>query len=289
MASAKTWLLRVFGGLVAIVVFAMALIYVISSRRIAKPYAFREHPVTVPTDSAGLARGEHLARLSCYGCHGAALEGRVFLDLPRIARIVAPNAMEGLASYTDAEFAGFLRHGVHKDGTASFIMSPVGLYHMSDADLGALIAYLRRQPTGTTPALPKTSYRLVGRLGMVMGQFRNVVENRDTTVAPVGDDPAYATTRHGEYLARMMCANCHSPRLTGDPFSPSPSIAGAAGYSAAEFTALLREAKPRLSTTKLTLMAEVAKGELHLLHDDEIAALYGYLSSLPQAGVPNVK
>ena len=47
------------------------------------------------------------------------------------------------ASYTDADFVRALRHGVRPDGK-SFLIMPANLYaHLSDADVGALIAYIR--------------------------------------------------------------------------------------------------------------------------------------------------
>ncbi len=289
MATLKKWMFRIVGGVVVLVAVASTAVFAVSSRKLNTRYHFRTRQVATKTDSASLARGEHIARLSCYGCHGDSLQGKLFFDIPNVARIVAPNAAEKLASYSDAEFAGYLRYGVRKDGSATYVMPPPGFYHLSGDDVAAALAYLRRQPRAATPALPDNAFRAVGRVGISMGQFPNVVELRDTTVAPVGDDPAYLTTRQGEYLARVICANCHGARLTGDAQTKSPSLAGAAGYSAEEFTTLLRTATPRASTTTLTLMGEAVRGELHLLSDAEIAAVYAYLKALPSGGVAEVK
>lgn len=276
----KRWIVRIFGGLLAVVVVGLGTLYALSARAIGARHPFREHPLVVPTDSAALARGEHIARMSCFGCHGDSLQGQVFFDEPGIARLVAPNALAKLDSVTDAEFAGFMRDGVRKDGTTSFVMPPVGFYHISDADLGSLIAFLRTLPRAATPSLPPNSYGPMGRLGIVMGQFKTVHALRDTTEERVGDDPAWATTRQGEYLARVICANCHGPKLTGDPTTPSPSIVGAAGYSLDQFVTLLRTGVPRDTAVKLTLMAEVARAELKHLSDEEIGAIHGYLRAL---------
>ncbi len=241
--------------------------------------------MSVPTDSAALARGEHIARMSCFGCHGDSLQGQVFFDEPGIARLVAPNALVKLDSVSDAEFAAFMRDGVRKDGTTSFVMPPPGFYHISDADLGSLITYLRTLPKAATPSLPRNSYGPMGRLGIVLGEFQTAYALRDTTMERVGDDPAWATSRQGEYLARVICVNCHGRNLTGDPTTPSPSIAGAAGYSPEQFVTLLRTGVPRDTATRLTMMRDVARAELHYLTDEEIAAIYVYLTSLPATGV----
>ncbi len=280
------WVARILGGLLAVIIVAAIALYVASNRAINAKHTFREYAVAIPSDSASLAQGEHIARLSCFGCHGDSLQGQVFFDQPGIARLIAPNAVEKIAGLSDAELAGFMRSGVRKDGTSSFVMPPVGFYHISDQDLASLIAYLRTLPRAATPAdLPSNSYGPMGRLGMAMGQFKTVAVLMDTTHERVGADPAWATSRHGEYLARVICSNCHGVTLTGDPATPSPSIANAAGYSAEEFTTLLRTGTPRDTATKLTLMGDVARAELRHLTDGEIQSVYGFLKALPPAGV----
>jgi mono/diheme cytochrome c family protein len=282
------WIVRILGGLLVVVCVAVLAIFVASNRIINKRHAFQEHPLTVPSDSASVAEGERFARIRCMGCHSDSLKGKVFFDEPMIARLIAPNVPAKIATLSDAEFAGFLRSGVRKDGTSPFVMPPPGFYHISDQDLGALIAYIRSLPVGEH-ALPANSYRLMGRLGITMGQFRTAVANFDTTEKRVGDDPAWATTRKGEYLARIQCTECHGLRLTGEPApegeAGTPSLSGALGYSPDEFVRLLRTGTPRDTTRKLTLMAEVAQGGLTHLTDEEIAAVYGYLKTLPVSGV----
>ena len=282
------WVRRIAGGLLLILVVAVCAIYVQSNRIIYKRHAFQPHPVALPTDSASIAQGERIARVRCYGCHSDSLWGQVFFDDRFVARISAANIPAKLLTLTDAEVAGFLRTGVRKDGTSPFIMPPPGFYHISDADLGALLAYLRSLPRGGDP-LPPNSYGPIGRMGVALGQFKTAVTEFDTTVARVGDDPAWATTRHGEYLARVICSECHGRRLTGDSAAAggegsSPNLSGAYGYSIEQFTTLLRTGTPREATTKLTLMAETAKFSLKYLTDAEIAEVYEYIKTLPLTG-----
>ena len=283
----RRWLARIFGGLLLVVLVAVVAIHVLSNRIIHRRHAFTPHVIAVPADSASIARGERLARMRCFGCHGDSLQGRSdFFDEPMIARIVAPNVPQKLATLTDAEFAGFLRSGVRKDGTSPFVMPPPGFYHLSDADIGALLAYLRSLPVDTV-RLPANSYRLLGRLGLALGQVETAVASFDTTQQRVGQDPAWATTRKGEYLARVICTECHGLRLTGDSAGGggTPSLAGAAGYTAEQFLTLVRSGTPREPTRQLDLMAEVALRSLKYLTDDEISAIHGYLSTLPLKGV----
>jgi mono/diheme cytochrome c family protein len=283
------WFRRIAGGLLLILVIAACAIYVQSNRLIYRRHTFQPHPVAVPSDSVSIAQGERLARMRCFGCHSDSLHGQVFFDERFVARISAANIPAKMLTLTDAEFAGFLRTGVRKDGTSPFIMPPPGFYHMSDADLGALIAYLRSIPQGGDP-LPPNRYGPMGRLGVTLGQFKTAVAEFDTTVARVGEDPAWATTRHGEYLARMICTECHGPVLVGDPAAAggsaaTPSLSGARGYSLQEFTTLLRTGTPREATTTLELMGETARNSLKYLTDAEIAEVYDYLKALPLTGV----
>jgi mono/diheme cytochrome c family protein len=281
---------RIVGALLLLVLIAVSVVYVLSNRIINRRFAFTPYRVAVPTDSASIAHGYRLARMRCFGCHGDSLQGRaLFFDEPMIARISAPNVPRRLTHVSDAEFAGFLRSGIRKDGTSPFVMPPPGFYHLSDADLGALIAYLRTVPV-MGPETPPNSYRLLGRLGVVLGQFEPSVASFDTTQERVGQDPAWATTRRGEYLARVICTECHGVRLTGDPnaaggASPTPSLAGALAYSLEEFTVLLRTGKPREAGKELGLMAATARGSLTYLTNEEIAAIHEYLSALPASGV----
>ena len=283
------WIVRILGGLLVIVVIAVCAIYVQSNRIINRRHAFQAHPVSVPTDSASIAEGHRLAQMRCVGCHGDSLQGRPdFFDEPNIARIVTPNVPKKLATLTDAEFAGFLRSGIRNDGTSPFVMPPPGFYHISDQDLGSLIAYIRSIPVPQNNH-PKSSYRLLGRLGVVLGQFKTAIAAYDTTQERVGQDPAWATTRHGEYLARMICSECHGLRLTGDVAAAggdvsTPSLAGALAYSPDEFTRLLRTGTPREPGKQLGLMGETARKSLSHFTDEEIAQIYEYLKGMPAKG-----
>jgi mono/diheme cytochrome c family protein len=281
----KRVVIRILRGLVLVAALAVIVVYIQSNRIINKRHEFRAHPVAVPTDSASLAYGERLARMRCYGCHADSLYGQVLFSEPIVARLTATNVPAKLATLSDAEFAGFLRTGVRKDGTSPFVMPPPGFYHISDADLGALIAYLRTIPQGGE-TLPPNSYGPMGRLGLVLGEFKTAVAEMDTTMGRIGQDPAWATTRHGEYLARMICTECHGLRLVGDPTGATPSLSGALGYSMDEFTTLIRTGTPREAGKTLSLMRDVATNSLKYLTDSEIAEIHAYIKALPATGVP---
>jgi mono/diheme cytochrome c family protein len=147
------------------------------------------------------------------------------------------------------------------------------LYNLDDADLGALIAYLRTLPDKGADTLPATSMRLLARVGLVTGKYdlEPSIITHDAVRPVNGPDPA----ARGEYIAKSTCTECHGQRLEGGDRTPALSIV--TGYSPAEFARLLRTGVPK-DGRELTLMAEVAKSRFAHLTDDEVDALYSYLS-----------
>jgi len=108
--------------------------------------------VAVPADAAAVARGRHLSEAVavCTVCHGDDLGGRLAFEHPLLGRGYTPNLTAGRggigAAYDAADWDRALRHGVDRSGRGLLFM-PVDHYqHLSDADLGAMIAYYRSMP-----------------------------------------------------------------------------------------------------------------------------------------------
>jgi mono/diheme cytochrome c family protein len=260
--------------IVSIVVIALLVIYAGSEYRLRQTFDIAAAPIAVPTDSAALDRGRHIFETrGCQGCHGAGVAGKVFFDQPMLARLVAPNVVRAIRGYSDPELARLLRHGVRPNGHGVAVMPSAMFYHLDDADLGALVAYLRTLPDKGSDTLPKTSMRLLARVGLVIGQYKLEPLNitHDAPRAPNGPDQA----ARGLYIARSSCSECHGQRLQGDESTPALSIVAA--YSQAEFTRLMREGLPK-DGRKLELMGETARNRFAHFTDDEVSALYAYLS-----------
>lgn len=106
-------------------------------------------PVTIPSDSASIARGAMLA-VGCQNCHDRDLAGKVFFDDPDIGVLPSSNLTRAAGSetegYTDVDFVRAIRHGVGKKGNMLMIMPANSYSHMSDQDLGCLIAYIKSLP-----------------------------------------------------------------------------------------------------------------------------------------------
>lgn len=169
------------------------------------------------TDAATLARGKVLMDgiVACGNCHMAVgphgeplfdkpLAGGFRFDDPGFtayASNITPDDATGIGRWTDAQLGKAIREGIRPDGSLIGPPMPIGFYrHISDADLAAIIAWLRAQPA-VKNAVPKSVYRipLPPAYGPPVGKV----------VAPPKSDKV----RYGEYLANIgHCMECHTPR-----------------------------------------------------------------------------
>lgn len=280
----------VLGGLAVLVLVTGTVAYVSGSRAVGQTHHVRPVGLVIPTDSASVARGAHLAAINgCPDCHGSDLGGRVFADAPPF-RVTAANLTPGEggvgARYTDADWDRAVRHGVKPDGRAVFIMPAAGFHHLADTDAADLYAYLKSLPPVDRP-LPPTEIRPLGRI-LAVGPLEAAFEvntARTRATAP----PAGPTAAYGAYLASVTCAYCHGADLRGaqppNPDSPpAPDLAAAGGWTYPQFVRALRTgnrpAGPRLDPEVMPWTITAA------MTDDERAAIYAYLGTLqgPRTG-----
>lgn len=168
-------------------------------------------------DAATLARGKQLMEgiVACGNCHaqvsaqgepqfGKPLAGGFKFEDPGFiayAANITPDVATGIGGWTDAQLAKAIREGIRPDGRLIGPPMPIGFYRqMADADLAAIIAWLRAQPA-VTHEVPKSVYRIP--LPPAYGP----------PVASVTAPPQADTVRYGEYLATIgHCMECHTPR-----------------------------------------------------------------------------
>jgi mono/diheme cytochrome c family protein len=139
------WLKRIgygVGGLAVVVVVTGATIYTMSESRFRRTYVVAPETLAPASDSAALARGEHLASAvaGCGGCHGPGLRGGAMFDAAPMGRLVALNLTSGDggvgATLTPEIIERAVRHGVGHDGRALRIMPSDGFQYLSDDDTG---------------------------------------------------------------------------------------------------------------------------------------------------------
>lgn len=232
MRTALKWAGLVVGALVVLLVIGGFVASRVGAANIAAVHDVPVTSLTIPADSAALARGAHLAGIyGCQDCHGDDLSGRVMGE-GGPARIVASNLTPaGIGGeYGPEDWDRAIRHGVGVDGTALFVM-PSGAYHsVSDAEAADLIAYLEALPP-VEKDLPPMEFTLLGRL-LAAGPL-DLAGGVHPEPTPASSPAPGATVEYGRYVAEGLCAYCHGEGLVGKeadqpgaPFAPNLAAAG---------------------------------------------------------------
>jgi mono/diheme cytochrome c family protein len=276
----KVWRFLGIGivGLGAMALIAFAVLYTGSQRLVDRVHDVPLSAFAAANDHALLAEGERLARIrGCVGCHGPALEGRVFIDEPLLARIVAPDLTLMAREHSDAELERVIRRGVRRDGRSVWVMPSPMFYHLTDEDLGAIIAYIRSVAPSDGPPT-EVRLRVLGRLGLVSGKFPPLVDEIDHAAPRFTPDREDALSL-GRYLTLTVCAECHGADLRGAQDGGAPSLSIAAAFSPEAFARLMREGI-ELGDRELGMMGGVARDRFAHFTDGEVDALHTYLRTL---------
>ena len=295
MANVVRWIVRILVGLVGVIVITLGMLYLVSGLRIGKHYDITPEAVVIPTDSASIAYGQHIAMTrGCTGCHMPNLAGGTFIDAPIFARLWARNLTPGKggagATYTDADWVRSIRHGVRPDGRALLFMLSQEFNQMSDRDLGALIAWLKTLAPVDT-AYPANSVGPIGRAIFLTGKLPLVPAELINHTAPrPADVPIGETAAYGKYLAGA-CAGCHGEGFSGGAIPGGPpgmrparnltpdDVSGIGKWSLEDFRTVLRDGRLP-DGTKLDSLAMPIASSRHFT-DLETAALFAYFKSLP--------
>ncbi|HET7042107.1 MAG TPA: c-type cytochrome [Gemmatimonadales bacterium] len=289
------WAGRVAGGLVAVVVVILGLVYLLSQRHFDRRYAVPGHDVAVVTDSATLARGAHVATTrGCAGCHGADLAGQTFIDAPPVARLYAANLTAGAGGvarrYTSAaDWERAIRQGVAPDGRPLFFMPSQEFYAIGDEDLGALIAYIQARPA-VDHVQGSQSIGPIGRALFLAGKLPLIPAELVDHAAPRPSSPTPGPTReYGMYLA-ATCTGCHGAGLSGGRIPGAPpamaiplnitpdTITGIGRWGRDDFAKAIREG---IRPDGRRLKPDMPYREYAQLSDDEVTAIWLYLSRVP--------
>jgi cytochrome c553 len=270
------WLGFVVVGLIAALILAIAYVHFAFEREVSRQYKVAETiSISLPTDSAEIAEGKRLAQITgCTHCHGETLTGAEPVDIPGMARFVAPNLTTILPRYSDAELVGLLRRGVKRDGTGAWFMPSQMFSHLHDDDLARIIAWARTMPAadGITE---RTQIHLIGRTVVVLGKFKSAAQQIEDLHAA---GPGVDTSTRGGYLVMNLCSECHAQNLKGEPLAKSPSLAVAKGYSAEDFARLMSTGIG-LGDRTFELMTPTAKARFSHLTPEEVESIRVFLAS----------
>jgi mono/diheme cytochrome c family protein len=293
MGKVLKWVGIVLGALVGLIVLALAAVYVVTGLRFNKTYDVQPASITIPTDEASIAAGEHLATSvrDCIGCHGDDLGGMVMADDPAFGYLASANLTPGKggagATFTDENWVRAIRHGVDPDGKPLMFMPSHEFTEMSAEDTAAIIAYLKTVP----PVDQEWDQPQLGPLARILfltGQVPLVPAELIDHDAPPPDAPEPGVTvEYGEYLA-LTCTGCHGATLSGGaiPGAPpdaveaaniTPHETGLAGWTEEDFFRALREGVDADGEAIDTFMPWQAFSNMT---DDEISAVWLYLQSV---------
>ena len=282
------WTGRILGGLVLLIVLAVAAVYVISSRHINRTYDFPDSPVRAAADSASLERGRHLVEAvgKCQECHDGDYGGKMLIDAAPMGRLAATNLTKGrggLGDYSDADFERAIRHGVGRGGRPLVFMPSEAFTALSDADLAAVIGYLRTVPP-VDREMPPVRVGPVARALYLGGNFPLLPVTMIDHTANRAVPPAGVNTEYGQYLATVGgCRSCHGLALAGDANPDAPDITpGRLGsWTEQDFFRALREGRrPDGSVIDPIKMPWVRSGQMT---DDEMRAVWMWMRSVPAA------
>jgi mono/diheme cytochrome c family protein len=274
-------------GIIAILLVAIGSIYFVVDSKLNQTYMIPVEGFEIPSDPESIARGEHLVKVlaGCEDCHGADLGGMQFFDDPLSGRIASKNLTSGKGGigsiYSDADWVRAIRHGVGSDSKPLVEIPSNIYYNISDADLAAMIAYLKSIPP-VDNQLPPDSVGPLTRVFILLEPSllpAQVIDHQ----APRPPSPApEVSLEYGSYLA-VACTVCHGENLSGGLGAGSglnlTSGGDLANWTEEDFIETLR--------TGYTPSGKLLDGELMpwgrigQLSDDEIKAIWLYLKSIP--------
>jgi mono/diheme cytochrome c family protein len=265
----------------------------LGERKMKRVIMVATEPVDVLFDSKHIAQGRYLFNTrGCASCHGANGGGAQVMKDDGLL-IVSPNITGGynsaISAYNNSDWVRTLRHGVKPSGNPVMIMPSEDFNRLSDADLGALLAYVQQLPpvAGQQAVI---ELPLMLKLMYAFGSFKDASEKIDHSLPPALPVTAAASLEHGKYVANN-CISCHGPNLNGGRIAGSPpSWPDAANLTPgpgsvmrryptpASFMAMLRTGKRADGSTVSPVMPFDALREMN---DTDVAALHLYLVSLP--------
>lgn len=278
-------------GVVVVLLVAVGAVYAISESRLNQTFNVPAKPIDVPAGAEAIAEGKRIATYrACADCHAADFGGQIIFDGPE-GHVMSANLTAGKGgigkTFSDADFARAIRHGVKPDGKGVVVMPATDYYNMSDTDMGYLIAYLRSlPPVDRTQDASQGS--LVFRALYVLNQVPLLAAERIDHNAQL-TPPAPAVTReYGEYLSKT-CTGCHTTTFAGGPILGMPAdrphsanltpAGNLAHWTEQDFITTLRTGV-RPGGKPLNNMDMPWQSFAHM-NDTELKALWLYLKSLP--------
>src|SRR5258705_637442 len=258
---------------------------------------FKLHSRSAPapvTNVAGtpeqIQRGKAISDGFCSACHSKTGSLTGGLDIGEhfpmhIGSFVSSNLtpVGRVTRWSDGDIFRAIRNSVDPDGRWLIIMSYTNAGKLSDEDIGAVIAYMRNLPAiGKTTDNPPDHLNLLGI--MLLGAGMLPTGNPDS-ITPIAAPPAGSTLEYGDYiLSYQDCRGCHGAKLTGGvpgqlgPLGPDLNLVKR--WKLEEFVATMRTG---VDPNGHELARDMPWQPIGRMSDEELSAVYEYLTHLPDA------
>jgi mono/diheme cytochrome c family protein len=283
------------GSLIGLVLVAGVVLFLIGNGRLYKKYDFPPSNITIPTDEASIAYGQHRAEILCEGCHGKDLSGITdWFNAGPLGTVDSANLTTGEGGFgqeaaSDQDYVNAIRHGIDPEGKPIFMPAVVSTSNLSDEDLGAVIAYVKSVP----PVDHKVNGQRFTPLAKIMlaaGMLGKLPVESVSHELQVTAPESGVSIEYGGYLIDTNdCRVCHGANLNGGPFpdptitkiSPNLTSGGELGFwSEDEFINTIRTGvTPSGHELDNNFMAWK---NYRNMTDDELKAIFMYLQSVPK-------
>ena len=290
------WPAMLLSGLLDLVILAILGLVIYGQVNFKAVQANRPlYPIQADVSPAGLTRGKYLVE-NVMGCAGAchSPEGKSpFIGQmdnanlgPAVIEFNVPNLTPddetGLGTWSDAEIARAIREGVDKNGR-SLVVMPSSNYHiLSDADIAAVLGYLRSL-TPTRNVIKPIGGNALGKVILASGLV--IPASVGTPITAAQMTPPSGSAEYGAYLVSIAgCKDCHRANLGGgsEPGGemPAPNLTPGgdlAQWSEADFLTAMHTGKRPDGTQISTNMPYKEYGRMK---DEDLGAIFKYLGSL---------
>lgn len=228
-------LLRMLAAFLVVVCVAAAGLVAYAAYAVGSRQNVPLPPIVADRTPQGVARGAVIFHATCEACHRGAMSERAagapIHDAPdwfgtlHSGNITGdPNA--GIGSISDQVIARMIRYGVNRDG----VWGPMPTYSLSDADVAAVIGFLRSDDALFRPEprrAPKSELSLAGKTVLFLSGATQAPKRAARGIIAPKRAPS---VEYGRYLAESVyqCGDCHTPGFDSDKVHGPDAFAGGA-------------------------------------------------------------
>jgi mono/diheme cytochrome c family protein len=277
-------------GLAVMLALAVSSVSALTVAGMVKQHA-RTAPVPdlkVEVTPGQVARGKAVVDSFCSGCHtkdDALTGGRdIGEDFPiPVGSFVSSNLTPAgpLKHWSDGEIFRAIRNGIDADGRWLTLMSYTNAGRLSDDDTKAVIAFIRSlAAAGKQTPDPPDRFSMLGVAMLGAGMLPS---GKPVITGRVEAPPKGPNAQFGEYiLSYQDCRECHGKNLAGGvagqlaPLGPDLNLVK--DWKLAEFITTMRTG---IDPNGHALSQQMPWRPIGRMDDDELAAVYQYLTRLP--------